>query len=121
LSEAHRHRFEAPHVFPAEVRNLLLKLERRGRFDAVFTARAIASLAAYDVRVDEPPSERAYDDVLDIARRERLSVYDALYLRQALGGGIAVASRDGDLIAAAAANGLTCLDLRGVRTWPMPS
>ena len=112
LSEAHRHRFEAPHIFPAEVRNVLLKLEQRGRIDAFFTGQALEGLAAYDIGIEAPPSLTLYDAILDLARREKLSVYDALYLWQAMRNGVALASRDADLLSAATANSVASFDLR---------
>ncbi|HUZ13520.1 MAG TPA: type II toxin-antitoxin system VapC family toxin [Caulobacteraceae bacterium] len=112
LDEAAEHDFEAPHIFPAEVRNVMLILERRGRMDASDTARALASLAAYRVVTAEPPDAAGYDDVLELARKERLTVYDGLYLLHALRHGLTIASRDGDLLAAALRNGLAVKDIR---------
>jgi predicted nucleic acid-binding protein len=119
LSEAHRHRLEAPHIFPAEVRNVLLKLERQRRIDADLATRALDSLTVYDIAIDALPDVRAYEEIVDVARRERLSVYDALYLWQAQREGIALATRDGKLVAVAGAHGVACLDLRGMPTWPL--
>ena len=112
LNQAHTHTFEAPHIFPAEVRNALLKLERRGRYDALSTAQALQDLATYDISIDAPPDQAAYDAILDLARRERLSLYDALYLWQAMRNRVTLASRDGGLLSAAMANGVASLDLR---------
>ena len=113
LNNAHRHEFEAPHIFPVEVRNLLLSLERRGRLDAADTAQAIANLAAYGVLVDAPPDQAEYDTILTLARGEILTVYDALYLWQAMRDGVDLASQDSALLEAATRNGVSVLDLRG--------
>lgn len=112
LDEAHTHQLEAPHIFPAEVRNMLLALERRGRSDRSLSDQAIATLSSYAIAIEAPPSAREYDFVLDLARREGLSVYDALYLSLALGERLTLATRDMELIAAAARNGLPIRDLR---------
>jgi predicted nucleic acid-binding protein len=112
LNQAHTHTFEAPHIFPMEVRNALLTLERRGRYDAVSTAQALQDLATYDISIDAPPDVAACDAILDLARRERLSVYDGLYLWQAMRNRVTLASRDGNLLSAAMANGVAALDLR---------
>ncbi len=112
LSEAHQHAFEAPHIFPVEVRNLLLKLERRGRLGAVSTTRALETLALYNLTVDAAPDTATHDVVLLLARREGLSVYDGLYLWQAMREGIVLASRDGALLAAAQRRSIEIRDLR---------
>ena len=112
LSEAHLHDFEAPHIFPVEVRNTLLKLERIRRSDPAFTTQALESLSVYAIEIDAPPSQSAYDAIVDLARRETLSIYDALYLWQALRGGLTLASRDGPMLAAAAARRVPSFDLR---------
>ena len=53
-----------------------------------------------------------YDDILDLARREHLTVYDTIYLWAAARGGFTLASRDADLLAAALRNGVAVNDLR---------
>jgi len=111
LDEAHLHTFEAPYIFPGEVRALMLRLERGRRFDAAFTARAIASLAVYDIAVDSPPGDAEHDVILDLARREGLSMYDAIYFRQAMRGGVTLATRDGGLVAATQRHGIPVRDL----------
>jgi predicted nucleic acid-binding protein len=112
LDEAHEHDFAAPHLFPAEVRNVMLVQERNGRMDPSDTARALASLAAYRIAIAPPPVLSENDGILDLARREGLTFYDALYLHLALVEDLEVASRDGDLLAAALRNGLSIRDIR---------
>jgi predicted nucleic acid-binding protein len=105
-------------MFPAEIRSVLLKLERRGRFDATFTAKALESLAVYDIDVDVAPDATAYDAILDLARGEQLEVYDTLYLWHAMQRSIALASRDRRLLSAAASRGVVVFDLLGDPSWP---
>jgi predicted nucleic acid-binding protein len=112
LAEAHLHDFEAPHIFPVEVRNTLLKLERIRRSAPHLTTQALQSLSAYDIEIEPPPSPPTYDAILDLARSERLSIYDALYLWQAMRAGLPLASRDGGLLAAGTARNVPLLDLR---------
>jgi predicted nucleic acid-binding protein len=113
LGQAHQHDFEAPHIFPVEVRNALLKIERVRRSDPALTAEALEALAAYNIEIDAPPAQPTYDAILDLARGDGLSVYDALYFWQSLRKGLALATRDGGLLAAAASRGLPTFDLRG--------
>jgi predicted nucleic acid-binding protein len=112
LAQAHQHELEAPHIFPAEVRSALLKIERVRRSDPALTAEALEALAAYNIEIDAPPGRPTHDAILDLARSEGLSVYDALYFWQALRKGVALATRDGGLLAAAASRGLATFDLR---------
>jgi predicted nucleic acid-binding protein len=112
LAQADQHDFEVPHIFPVEVRNALLKLERLRRSDPALTAEALGALAAYNIAVDAPPGQSTYDAILDLARGEGLSVYDAIYFWQALRKGLALATRDSALLAAAASRGLPTFDLR---------
>ena len=112
LAQAHQHDFEAPHIFPVEIRNALLKIERVRRSEPALTAEAIEALAVYNIEIDPPPAQPTYDVIVDLARSEGLSFYDALYFWQALRKGLAIASRDGGLLVAAASRGLPTFDLR---------
>ena len=112
LDEASEHAFAAPHLFSAEIRNALLMLEWRGRLTSAAVDAALATLAAYGIASEPPPNERDYDDILALARGERLTVYDGIYLWQAIRGDFTLASRDADLLAAAERNGVAIRDLR---------
>jgi predicted nucleic acid-binding protein len=112
LDHASSHVFVAPHIFPGEVRNLLLMMEWRGRSTEVETSRALAALSNYGVDIEPPPPPMVYDAILGLGRKERLTVYDATYLWTALRGDFTLASRDGALLAAAARNGVAVEDLR---------
>ena len=114
LDEASLHTFTAPHIFPGEIRNALLMLEWRRRLTSDQTRRAVAALSNYGISIEPPPPPNRYDDILDLARRERLTVYDATYLWDALRGGFTLASRDADLLAAASRNAVPVQDLRRV-------
>lgn len=112
LAEAGLHEFEAPHIFPIEVRNALLRVERIRRSDPALTNEALEALSAYNIEIDAPPGPPTYDAILDLARREGLSVYDALYFWQAMRKGLSLATRDGSLLAAAASRRVAAIDLR---------
>lgn len=66
-----------PALWWFEVRNLLVVNERRGRIDPAQTNGALTLLAALPLVLDRSPDEAT---VLGLARRHRLTVYDAAYL-----------------------------------------
>lgn len=96
-------RIAAPWLFWAELRNLLIASERRGRLPAGFVEEAVTGIEALGIVLDTTPSGPA---VLALARRHGLTVYDALYLELALRAGGRLATRDGALRRAAGAEGV---------------
>lgn len=89
----------APAHWPMEVANALRSGERRGRIDAAMLSVARSLLT--DLPVDLVPVELATAlDVVDLARRHNLTVYDAVYLDLAASRGLALATVDGRLAAA---------------------
>ncbi len=97
----------APAVWWFEVRNLLVTNEKRGRIDAAHTAKALALLAGLRVPLDQSPDETI---LLALARKHRLSVYDAAYLELALRERIPLATLDRQLAAAANAEQIGTID-----------
>jgi predicted nucleic acid-binding protein len=93
----------APALMWFELRNVLVVNERRGRLSEAKTAAFLRSLARLPIATDRDPVE---DDVLALARRHRLSVYDAAYLELAHRLAAALATLDTALATAAAAEGL---------------
>ncbi len=91
-----------PSLWWFEVRNILVVNERRKRITETGTNSFLRELARLRIRVDREPEEIA---VLKLARAHRLSVYDASYLELALREAIPVATLDGQLAAAAIAEG----------------
>ncbi len=83
-----------------ELRDALLSNERRGRLTEAECASFLRDLSRLPVTVDVTPDEVG---VLSIARRHRLSVYDASYLELARRAGLALAALDTDLARAAQA------------------
>jgi predicted nucleic acid-binding protein len=81
-----------------EVRNTLIVSERRGRIAEADTAAFLHELARLDVTIDHTPVE---SNVLALARKHRLTVYDAAYLELARRGRAALATLDSALIRAA--------------------
>jgi predicted nucleic acid-binding protein len=93
----------APALWWFEVRNALVQGERRGRFDQYGTGRFLRDLSRFAISIDRVPEERS---VLELARRHRLSVYDAAYLELAQRRGFPLATLDNALDAAARAEGV---------------
>ena len=96
----------APSLWWFEMRNLLIVNEGRGRIDADRTSRALSLLASLPIVLDFEANE---EDLLGLARRHRLTVYDAAYLELALRKGADLASLDTALVAAARADGVVLI------------
>jgi predicted nucleic acid-binding protein len=86
-----------PPLWPYEVANGLRMAERRGRLQAADIPRVLALLAPLPIEVETTGYERARQEVLDLARREGLTVYDAAYLELAMREGRVLATLDDDL------------------------
>jgi len=93
----------APALWWFEVRNALVQGERRGRFTEFGTARFLRDISRLAITIDRAPSEHG---VLALARRHRLTVYDAAYLELALREGLPMATLDEALAGAARAEGV---------------
>jgi predicted nucleic acid-binding protein len=98
-----------PAIWPIEVANVLALAERRRRITPAETAEFIARLESLAILVDEATVSRAFTRVLDLARQERLTAYDAAYLELAMRLGTSLASKDADLCNAAQRLGVNVL------------
>jgi predicted nucleic acid-binding protein len=99
----------APALWRLEVANGLAMAERRGRLNVAGLIRSVALLQGLAVTIDAEGLERTFRDLLDLARSERLTVYDAAYLELALRLGVPLASKDIKLRKAAEKLGLALL------------
>lgn len=88
----------APWLLWAELRNILIVTERRGRLPQGMADQLIEAVDAMEIELDMVPSNAA---VLALARRHALTVYDALYLELALRHGAMLATLDAKLAQAA--------------------
>lgn len=95
-----------PAIWWFEVRNTLIVSERRGRLTVADSAAFLRALSRLPVSVDPLPEE---ERVLTLARRHRLSVYDAAYLELAQREGVPLATLDGQLQAAARSEQLSLI------------
>jgi len=91
-----------PSLWPLEVANVLLVAERRNRLEKVDSIRFLSLLQALPIAVDQGTSQRALREILDLAREQELSSYDATYLELALREGLPLATLDDRLKDAAA-------------------
>jgi predicted nucleic acid-binding protein len=98
-----------PAIWPIEVANVLALAERRRRITPADSAEFIAKLENMAILVDEETSSRAFGRILDLAREERLTAYDAAYLELAMRLGVPLASKDADLCNAAERLGVSVL------------
>jgi len=87
-----------PTVFWFELRNALVMGERRRRNSPEQTAEFLADLSLLDIQLDASPRESV---VLEIARQQNLTVYDAAYLELAQRKSLPIATLDAALIQAA--------------------
>jgi predicted nucleic acid-binding protein len=89
-----------PSLWWFEVRNALLVNERRRRLAEAETAEFLENLSRLRIVMDYAPDDRS---LLSLARRHRLSVYDAAYLELAQREGVPLATLDNELARAARA------------------
>jgi len=92
----------APALWWFEVRNALIAGERRGRIRESEVGAFLQHLAGLPIRLDREPVDA---DLLNLARRHRLTVYDAAYLELALRLNAPLATLDASLARAAPADG----------------
>ena len=87
-----------PALWWFEIRNTLIVHERRRRITEHQTARFLQDLSLHSIRVD-----RVHEDVvvLSLARKHRISVYDAVYLELAQRERLPLATLDSKLAAVA--------------------
>lgn len=110
-----------PPIWALEVANAILVGERRGRLDAAHSARFLDLLRELDIVVDMMGSERTFSVVLELARTQHLSSYDAAYLELAMRDGIPLATADGDLQAAARRVGVPLVSGPEEEATPVPN
>jgi predicted nucleic acid-binding protein len=89
-----------------EVRNGLIMAERRRRSSEEYSAAFLRRLLQFPVTIDHTPNEAT---VMALARRHRLTVYDASYLELALREALPLATLDGSLATAARQEGVEVL------------
>jgi predicted nucleic acid-binding protein len=93
----------APSLFYYEIRNALLVSERRNRITEAMSAAFLRDLGLLPIRL-EPTGDDA--SLMTLARKWKLTVYDAAYLELAKREVLPLATLDRDLAKAAFAEGV---------------
>ena len=80
---------------------MLRNAVRRGRCNEAYVDRSLARLARLAIERDEETDDHAWGSTRTLARKENLNLHDAAYLELAIRRGMALASCDKALLAAA--------------------
>jgi predicted nucleic acid-binding protein len=99
-----------PVMWGLEIANVIARTEAKNIVSEAESKTFISMLLAADIRVDAATCEHALFATLDIARRFKLSAYDASYLELALRLGMPIATLDEDLMKAAKQTGVRRFD-----------
>lgn len=99
-----------PFIFPVEIGNALLILERRGKLRGDQLDRALVELDLIELEIDDALIDTAHSVLIPLARKHQLTLYDAAYLELALRTGLRLATRDKALLNAAKKAGATVLE-----------
>ena len=97
-----------PALWHLELGNVLLQAEKRGRISWADISIRLSLIAALPITTDHD-APRLTREILELARAQQLTAYDATYLELALRKGAAIATKDVALIAAAKRLGVTAL------------
>ncbi len=100
-----------PVTWGLEVSNVIARAEAKGLITEARSGAFLEMLEGLDIKVDAATFSHALSDTLQLARRHRLSAYDASYLELALREGIPLATLDVNLQKAAKKAGV----INGVR------
>jgi predicted nucleic acid-binding protein len=109
LDRFDREHAEVPSLWHLELANALISAERKRRITAARASEFVALIGGLPIRIDEQTPNQALGTVLDLARSEQLSAYDASYLELAMRRGLPLATRDDDLLRAGQRMGVTLL------------
>lgn len=90
-----------PITWGLEVSNVIARAEAKGLVTEARSEMFLEMLKNVDIDVDSATFAHALSDTLQLARRYKLSAYDASYLELALRSGLSLATLDEDLQKAA--------------------
>ena len=99
-----------PGIWSLEVANVLARAEIKGLVSEARSEACVGMLRRMDIATDPATSVQTLSDTLHIARRYRLSSYDAAYLELALRAALPIATLDEDLLRAAQLAGVPRFD-----------
>jgi predicted nucleic acid-binding protein len=89
-----------PVTWGLEVANVIAKAEAKTLVTEARSGAFLEMLEGIDIEVDTSTFAHALSDTLQLARRYKLSAYDASYLELALRKGVSLATLDVDLLIA---------------------
>lgn len=95
-----------PSLWALEAANVIAKAESRGMVAEARSQAFVGLLERLNIVVDTATAAHALGDTLHLARRYKLSAYDAAYLELALRTGSPLATLDADLKKAAQTTGV---------------
>lgn len=95
-----------PSLWALEAANVLTKAETRGLVSEARSQAFVTHLGSLNIVIDPATAQHALGDTLQLARRYKLSAYDAAYLELALRTGSPLATLDADLKKAAKTAGV---------------
>jgi predicted nucleic acid-binding protein len=95
-----------PSLCALEIANVVAKVESKGIVTEADSQRFITLLGRLNIVTDPATAAHALGDTLNLARRYKLSTYDAAYLELALRAGLPLATLDAGLTKVAAKAGV---------------
>lgn len=99
-----------PSIWALEAANVIAKSEAKGLVTEARTQEFVATLMRLNIATDTTTASHALGETLNLARRYKISTYDAAYLELALRGGLPLATLDADLEKAAKKTGVKRFD-----------
>lgn len=97
-------------IWPLEVANALLVAERRRRITTAQTTALLQRISKLPILVEPTSPDRAFNDILPVARQLQLAEYDAAYVELALREALPLATLDAKLRRAARSVGLALVE-----------
>jgi len=104
-----------PSIWPLEVGNVLLVAERKQRLTLADSKRFLALVADLPITVVPDTTDSMLGEILELARQQHLSTYDASYLSLALRNGLPLATQDRALLEAAQRLGVELVGTSGTQ------
>ncbi len=98
-----------PRIWPLEISNVLLIAQRRGKITTAELDRKLAQLLAMPIEVEVPDHAPDWHQVVRLADRAGLTVYDTTYLDLAIRRGLPLATLDARLARASRDAGVETL------------
>ncbi|HEY9010364.1 MAG TPA: type II toxin-antitoxin system VapC family toxin [Devosia sp.] len=99
----------APAIWPMEIANSFNVAVRKERITRPYRDELVANFIRLAIEVEHQPSTTYWYEILNLADRHNLTIYDASYLELAMRRQLPLATLDKELIAAALAEGVAVL------------